>query len=245
MASYSTLITDSSTFNLNDIDNTYVKQNLDDSRLNLSLDNAFIFNNIHYSTLYLGTNGIINFTELCNDVRPNKVKNSSIVGFFFPQIDLVFPNTSNCGMYYRERNNIFTVIYNGFYYEDVREVIPYQLKVNFYLSGHSKSGTIEYNYGIIENFDSDSVVGFSFGTSNITNFVQNINLLIPQQFTYPLSPYINIKNNQSSYSNKQISIIPTSRRDSVSSKNNSFVGFSSNKSKQYIRKRISRNIDNM
>ena len=99
------------------------------------------------------------------------------------------------------------------------------------MSGHSKSGTTEYNYGVINNYNGNSVVGFSFGTSDSANFVQSANLLIPQVFVYPQSPYVDITNSQSNYTNKQLSIMPVPPIP-ISTQNNSFVGFSPNKSKK-------------
>ena len=50
-----------------------------------------------------------NFTEVNNDPGPIIDTNSQLVGFFFD-------NSGNYGMYYKVSNNIFTVIYNGYYY---------------------------------------------------------------------------------------------------------------------------------
>ncbi len=242
MTSYNTLMTNSSTFSVNDIDNTYTRTNFDDTTFEITLTQPFMFNNINYTKIYVDTNGIINFTKIYDSFSPDIKKISELVGFFFPQCDFDFSTSENYGMYYKESNNIFTVIYNGIYYWWPSNL--YQLKVNLYLNGHVKNGTIEYNYGIINNSNQNSVIGFSFGTSYQGNFLQNVDLFIPQKFTYPYSPYINITDNQSNYSNKQLSIIPASLTSS-STQNNSFVGFNSNKNKKMVHKRINKFIDNM
>ena len=242
MARYYTSINNSSTFNLSDIDNTYTRITGDDRCATVTLNSPFNFNNINYTTMYPSTNGMINFTKVYNDLEPNINENSQLVGFFFPQTDIFFSDSATYGMYYRESNNIFTVIYNGYYIDQSSNL--YQLKVNLYLSGHFKSGTVEYNYGVINNSDKSSVLGFSFGTSNTANFIQDTNLLIPQVFVYPYCPYVNITNSQSNYTNKQLSIIPY-QNSTQPIQNNSFVGFSSNKSKQVVRKRINKIIDNL
>jgi hypothetical protein len=88
------------------------------------------------------------------------------------------------------------------------------------------------------------VIGFSFGSSNVSNFIQNCNLFLPQSFTYPYSPYIDITTNQSIYSNKQLLIEPVQNLNTIMSSEN-LNNFYSSSSRKKTEKRIRKYINNL
>ena len=206
MSGYNTFVNNFTNYSLGD--NTYNKwENIDDAKLTITLTTPFKFNNINYQTLYLNSNGIINFTKPY-DETPTISDLTKLVCFNLPNGDLYTIPSPQYIIWYKETSDgIFKVIYNSTVYDDTTKI--YQVQVTFYLTNNVNNGTVEIDYGNISNFNTNPVyLGFSFGTNSVNNIITDCNLLNNNTFIYPYSPLQNIGNNESTFANKQLVIKP-------------------------------------
>ena len=165
----------------------------------VKLNNSFLYNNIYYNTIYINSNGTIGFNDASNtiDYSPSYEDASEMSAFFLP-----WPSNGTedpIKIYYKEDINlkIFTLIYDRVYFFTN---IKYQVGIKLFLDN---SGKAIINFGDIGSYNYKSLLGFSFGSGNITNFTTTS---LDGNF-YPLnSPLIDITNTQENYANKQIVI---------------------------------------
>lgn len=195
-------ITDNSTY---DDDLSFAISNInlyntlsgDDTKITVNLTNSFIYNNVPYNIIYINSNGTIGFNaeSYINGTLPSYDTASNMSAFFLPWVDTNEPNQ----IYYREDINLktFTLIYDRKYYSSTA---PYKVGIKLFLDG---SGKAIINFGETANISNISVLGFSFASNTRSTFITNS---LTGNFTPLQSPLVNITNNQSFYTNKQIII---------------------------------------
>jgi hypothetical protein len=179
------------------INNSYNTFNGDDKVFTVVLTNSFLFNGKYYNTIYINSNGTIGFNDASNtsDQFPTYIDASEKSAFLLPWVDSDDP----IKIYYKEdiKLKIFTLIYDRVYWDTN---IKYQVGIKLFLDN---SGKAIINFGDIGSYNYKSLLGFSFGSGNITNFTTTS---LDGNF-YPLnSPLIDITNTQENYANKQIVI---------------------------------------
>lgn len=189
-------------------DNTYNRIVVgDDNAITINLITPFVFNNQEYSLMYINSNGLINFTQLTIAYNYNNIT-SQYAGFYIFGTDLLTPDLPYF-IRYKEFSDKFVLIYNNYFLGQPSNL--FQVKITLYLKNHANSGDVIADFGTVNNSNTNSQFGVSFGTRNQTNIIQNVNFINYTSnnrytFTYPNSPNQNVTNNQSSYSNKQFVI---------------------------------------
>ena len=175
---------------------------MDDDSYRINLTTPFIFNGTPYSTMYLNSNGLINFTQRTTQYQFTDIT-SQFAGFYIMGTDLYFyqPNTF---LRYKEFSDTFVLIYNG----HIGGAYLFQVKITLYLANSIRSGDVVADFGNVTNAGNSSQFGISFGTNNQANIIQGINFLdytfnSPYVFNYPNSPNQVTTGIQSTYANKQ------------------------------------------
>jgi hypothetical protein len=196
-------ITDNSTYT-NDLSfaisniNLYNTLSGDDTKITVNLTNSFIYNNVPYNIIYINSNGTIGFNleSNTNSFLPYYSTASNMSAFFLPWADTNTPTQ----IYYREDINLktFTLIYDRTYYYGIPT--PYKVGIKLFLDG---SGKAIINFGQNANISVDALLGFSFASKTTSTFITNS---LTGNFTPLQSPLVNIIDNQSFYTNKQIII---------------------------------------
>ena len=208
---YYTYLTNSSSFNLADVDGTYTMftrnsdGDIDDNCIDIPLFNKFNFNGVQYDKLYLSSNGNLNFTQ--NNAAFAAFGFTTLKGLWFYSCDL-YVNSSHF-ICYKENmeNKTFTVVFNSSTFSDKDSLVS--VKITLYLEGNSKSGDIDYDYGnhLTKNNGGDPYIGFSFGSNNNSDILA-LDLTQPQTVTAPNS-ICKQYSNPSVFINKRLTITPT------------------------------------
>jgi uncharacterized protein YjdB len=202
---YKVQINDNSTYATDlaiaqNVTNSYTIINGDDIVRSVTLKNSFLYNKVSYNIIYINTNGTIGFNSASNTASysPSTTVASSMSAFFIPWVDTNDP----IRIYHKEdiTSKIFTLIYDRVYYGST---VPYKVGIKLFLDG---SGKAIINFGVTANLSRTSLFGFSFGSNNTSNFTTNT---LVGDFNPPISPLVNISDNQLSYNNKQIIITQT------------------------------------
>lgn len=199
---YSVEINENSTYNYDlqvasNASNSYNTLTGDDHVVTVNLTNPFLYNYVLYNTIYINSNGTVGFNTFSNTNNwdPTYVTAATMTSFFLPWCDTNDP----FNIYYKEDVNskLFTLIYNRVI---VGSDIPYKVGIKLFLDG---SGKAIINFGENINMLNTALLGFSFGSNDNSNFITNY---LTGNFNPPFSPLVNIGDNQSFYTNKQIII---------------------------------------
>jgi len=211
MPIYSTL-SDTSLFDLTGVEATYAVLRGDDNSVTQALtgQHTFVFGGQPYSTVYISTNGLVNFTQTQSNTTASTSANSNVVGFMIPQGDIV-PGSSPLGVYYKEFTDTYVVVYNCYWYNVSSTV--YQVMITINLSNHASPGNFRYDFGTIEDNVRVTAIGYSFGSGNATDFDTNADLTVDTEYTSPASPFQTITNTQSQFSNKALIFSSTGGSD--------------------------------
>ena len=184
-------------------DPSYNEIDADDKSYSYVLTNPFMFNDISYSTIYINSNGMVNFSGNAEEYNLDNRQASNYKGFFaLADLD---SRESPCYVRYKEFDDQFVVIYNTYYWDTTKK---YQVKLTLYLTNNVESGNVVFDFGICESIPRSTQIGFSYGTSNANDISNNVNLLNPNLFYYPNSPLQDLSNNQTSFQNKQLIFEP-------------------------------------
>jgi surface protein len=206
---YSTYISPN-TSTYNDGDSSYsIIQNVDDTQYTINLTIPFNIDNISYNTIYIHSNGSIQFTSSGTTTSyPTPWINCAL---FCVGTDLYVTGTDF--IRYKEINDKFIIIYNctHFYYRTAR----FQVKITLDLQSSTESGKITADFGTLTSYPTNTLLGISFGSGNSSFINNNIDFLNyretnPYIFNCTNSPIQNVVNIQSQYSNKQLIIAPYS-----------------------------------
>ena len=219
---YKTYIS-TNTSDYNDGDSSYsIIQNVDDNLYTINLTTPFTVNGISYNTIYIHSNGSINFTSSGGDTFTyNNPHNYNAL--FSVGADLYFTGTDF--IRYKEINDKFIIIYNCRYWSN--QSARFQVKITLHLQSSTESGKITADFGTLSSYNTTTKLGISFGSGN-SLYIKNINFLNytesnPYIFDNTNSPIQNIDNIQSQYSNKQLIINPNPNSSSSTILTNIFL----------------------
>lgn len=207
MSTYYTYLYPTSTFSLSDFDNTYSIYNGDDAAftINFTGGKRFHFYNSDYATIYINSNGFINFTGQDATYSPSTTSAAAKRMICMAYTDLT-SNSPN-SIRYKELTDTFVMLHNTIYISTSSYIT---FKLTLYLTNHpTRSGDISIMYGTVQDMTRATGIGFSFGTGNTADLDTTANLNNLNTYNYPRSLFLLLNNNQSQLANKELVFSPS------------------------------------